>query len=313
MVLKVPQTFDKVTTLRFHLSFLLALSPVVLAAVLAHGWIVLVITALAMGTAWACDEALRRLRHASEPQDWSALLWGLFLALLMPVQVPLYIPVLGSAFAILVVKGLFGGGGTPWINPVLSAWAFLQAGWPAAFPARLLTVSAQPTAFDSQATDWLNNNLFSWLSIQLPGGYLDLFVGLGHPASALLVQSGSLLLLGATVFLLAKGFLPWEVPAAFFAAFCLPLILTGGNVLFQVFSGTLLLNLFFLASDPASRPLSRTGLLVFAAGAGLLSFLLRTWGLASDGVGYAVLLMNLMVPWIDQRFRRKALNDFRLA
>ena len=313
MAHKLPQAFDRVTTLRFHLSFLLALAPVVIAATLLQGWPVLITVGLSMASAWGFDEILRRLRRVSEPQDWGALLWGLLLALLLPAQVPFYIPIVGAGFAILVVKGLLAGGGTPWINPVLAAWAFLMAGWPSAFPPRATEIASQPTALDHQGTDWLNTNVFSWFSIQLPSGYLDLFVGLGHPATALIVESGSLWLLVATVFLLAKGYFPWEIPTFFFFFFCLPLAIMGGDVLFQVFSGAFLLNLFFLASDPASRPLSRWALVLFASGAGLLAFLIRTWGLSLDGVGYAVLLMNILVPWIDQRMRRKSLNDFRLA
>jgi len=310
---RLPQTFDKVTTLRFHLSFLVALLPVLVVSALDHGWSVFVVAGLSVSSAWVCDELLRRWRRSSEPQDWGAPLWGLLLALMLPAQAPFYLPLLGSAFAILIVKGVFGGEGTPWINPVLGGWAFLQAGWPSAFPTMAVLTGDHRTTFDLQATDWLNTNVFSWASVQLPGGYLDLFVGLGHPATALIVESGPLWLLAATVYLLAKGYFPWEVPAFFFLAFCLPLVLTGGNVLYQIFSGALLLSLFFLASDPSSRPLGRAGLIVFASGAGVFSFLIRTWGVGSDGVGYAVLLMNLFVPWIDRRFRRKSLNDFRLA
>jgi electron transport complex protein RnfD len=309
----MPQAFDRVTTFRFHLSLLAALAPMVVVAALVQGPWLLVNVALAVGTAWGADEVLRRLRRVVEPQDLGAPLWGLLLSLLLPVEAPFYLPVVGSLVAVLVVKGLLGGGGTPWVNPVLAAWAFLQVGWASAFPAKAAALGAVRSAFDQQATDWLNNNLFSWFSIQLPGGYLDLFVGLGHPSTALVAESGSLVLLAATVYLLAKGFLPWEIPAFFFLGFALPLALVGGDVLLQVFSGSFLLCLFFLAPDPSSRPLSRTGLVLYALGAGVLAFLVRTWGTGTDGVGYAVLLMNLVVPWLDRRLKRKSLNDFRLA
>lgn len=310
---RFPQTFDKVTTLRFHLSFLVALLPVVAVSAFFHGWTVLIPVGVSMAGAVGFDELLRWIQKTHDPRDWRAPLWGLLLALILPAQVPWYLPLLGSAFAILVVKGVVGGGATPWLNPVLAAWAFLQVGWPSAFPGLAPISGDHRTPFDVQGTDWLNANLFSWFSIQLPGGYLDLLSGIGHPGTALIAESGSVVLLAATVYLLAKGYFPWQLPAVYFLSFCAPMALSGGNVLYHVFSGAFLMNLFFLASDPSIRPLSRWGVVAFALGAGLVSFLVRVWGVNGDGVGYAVLLMNLFVPWIDQKFRPKSLNDFRLA
>lgn len=310
---KLPQAFDRLTTFRFHLSLILSLLPVVAVAAVLQGWRVLVTVALAMGTAWGAEMLLRHLRRVRSPQDLSTPLWGLLLALLLPVNAPFYLPVFGSLFAVLFVKGLLGGGSAPWINPVLVSWAFLQVGWGTLFPDAALGVPSPQTTFDGLATEWLNTNLFSWLSIQVPSGYVDLVLGLGRPESSIIVESASVFLLLATVYLLAKGTLPGAVPAFFFLAFGLPMVLLGGDTLVQVFSGTFLLNLFFLATDPSSRPLGRWSLVVYGTAAGFLAFLLRTWGQGADGVGYAVLLMNLVVPWIDQRFRRKALNDFRLA
>ncbi len=310
MASRLPQAFSRVTTLRFHLTFIGCLIPVAASAVWANTQAAFVI-ALAVLSAWFADELLRRIRKTDEPRDWGAVLWGLLLALLLPVNVPLYLPVVGAAVAVLGVKGVLGGG-VPWINPVLVAWAFLQVGWPAAFGPISQQVGPG-SAFDARWTDWLNSNVFSWINVQLPGGYLDLMSGVGHGPNALLVESGGLWLLLATIVLLARGYIPWEVPACFFAAFCVPFAVAGGNALLQVFSGSFLLCLFFLAPDPSSRPLSRPGLVIFAAGSGLAAFLVRTWGLAPDGVGYAVLLMNLLVPWFDQKFRKKTLNDFRAA
>jgi len=292
---------------------ILALLPVVAMSAVCQGWPVLVTVGLSMAGAWCSDLLLRKWRRVTSPQDLGAPLWGLLLALLLPVQAPFYLPVIGSVFAIFVVKGLIGGGGVPWINPVLASWAFLQAGWGSLFPPLAPLSEAHRTVFDGQATDWVNANVFSWWSIQLPPGYVDLFLGFGHPPASVIAESGVFFLLLATVYLLAKGALPWVVSTSFFLAFSLPMVLSGGNTLVQIFSGTFLLNLFFLATDPACRPLGRWRLVVYGASAGFLAFLLRTWGLGPDGVGYAVLLMNLVVPWIDQRFRRKALNDFRLA
>lgn len=310
-MLKAPQAFTRVTSLGFHLSFLLALSPVAALAIWSHGWTVAVLVGVTILAAWGSDELLRRLTRIQGPRDWSAPLWGLLLALILPVQTPWFLAVVGAAFAVLFVKGVLGGGATPWINPVLAAWAFLQAGWPAVFPD--LAPLGSSSTFDTQGTAWLNANLFSWLSIQLPSGYLDLVLGLERTGSSLVVESGGLLLLGATVYLLARDYFPWQIPAFFFLAFSLPTAWMGGDVLYQIFSGSLLLTLFFLATDPSSRPLGRSAIIVYSLGTGFLAFVIRTWGLEGDGVGYAVLFMNLLVPWIDQVWKKKGLNDFRVA
>lgn len=309
----MPQAFDRLTTFRFHRSLILALLPVVGAATVLHGLSVLLTVGLAVFGAWGADLLLSRWRREAPTLDLGAPLGGLLLALLLPVQAPWYLPLIGSLFSIFVVKGIFGASGTPWVNPVLASWAFLQTGWGSLFPSLSPLSEAHRTVFDERATEWANANVFSWLSIQLPPGYMDLFLGWGHPAASLIVESGSIFLLIATVYLLGKGAIPWAIPTSFFLAFSIPMVLAGGNTLVHIFSGTFLLNLFFLATDPSSRPLGRWNLVVYGALAGFLAFLLRTWGTGPDGVGYAVLMMNAVVPWFEQRFRRKALNDFRLA
>lgn len=312
MAHRLPQTFDRLTTFRFQVTLLVSLLPIVALAAFQHGASVLINTSLAVLVAWLADLVLRRWQGDTSRQDLAAPLWGLLLSLLLPVSAPWHLPVLGSLFAVLVFKGLLGGS-TPWLNPVLASWAFLQAGWTSSFPGLATLSASQRSAFDERTVEWLNTNVFSWLSIQLPSGYVDLVLGWGHPASSLVVESGSVVLLLATVYLLAKGLIPWLVPASFFVGFTVPLLATGADTLYHVFSGTLLLNLFFLATDPSSRPLGRGTLVAYGLGAGVLAALLRLWGTGSDPVGYAVLFLNLLVPWIDRRFRRKPLNDFRLA
>lgn len=310
---KAPQTFDRVNSLALHLSYLAALAPAVAAACWSQGWPAVLLFALSGLSAWGADELQRLWRQDRSRRDLSAVLWGLLLAFLLPGDAPPLLAVVGPALAVLGLKGLLGGGSTPWLNPVLAAWAFLVAAWPGAFHALAPVTADNRSILDQQVLEWLNNNVFSWVSIQVPGGYFDLIAGLGRPAGAILAESATFWLLAATVYLLAKGYLPWIVPAAFFGAFLVPQFLTSGDLLAQVFRGGLLLNLFFLAGDPSGRPLGRITLAVYAAGAGLLSFLTRVWGLAPDGVGFAVLLMNLFVPWIDRTWRRRSLNDFRAA
>lgn len=308
-----PQAFDSMTTLRYQGFLALALGPVLLVATALQGWRVPVLLALGVGSAWLAAAVLARLAKDARPSDLSAPLGGALLVLLLPANAPFALAAVGGLVSVLVVRGLLGRGGTPWISPVLVAWAFLQAGWPQAFTVPSGAEPALPSAFDSQATEWLNAAVFSWVNVALPGGYLDLLAGVGHPAWAPIIASATLPLLAASVVILGLGLIPWEVPSLMFLAFTLVLGLLGQDLLRHVLAGTFLLCVFFLATDPSSRPLGRTALVVYSLGAGLVAALLRLWGTAPDGAASAVLLMNLTVPWLEQVLRRKSLNDFRLA
>ena len=309
---RTPQAFDQLTTVRLHLTLSAALSPVALAACLLHGWAVAFLFVSTVVVAWIADWLRRQWFQPQERNDGSAVLWGLLMVLLMPPSVPFWVPWIGILFGILVVKSLLGGSGSPWINPVLAGWAFCQAGWPALMNASsdLPGIGQNLSVLDQEATAFLNGNFFSWMNIQLPGGYVDLVLGLGSGNPGVLGGIAPIFLLLGTVFLLVRGTIPWQIPALFFPAYVIPLALLGGNdILNQVFSGSLLLGVFFLATDTASRPLNARGMMVFAAGAGFMAFLLQLWGGHADGSGYAILLMNFLVPWLDQRLRKKVLND----
>ena len=329
---KTPQAFDSLTSLRLHGTLILSLAPVAVVATFSGGWSVAFVILTTMLVAWVTDFLLRRSSSLRERDDGSSLLWGLCLSLLMPPAVPFWIPWAGVLFSLLVIKTLMGGSGSPWLNPVLIAWAFCQTCWPSEMGlGRAISGagSAQisgfllehQSTFDRSFTEWLNSNVLSWINIQLPGGYIDLISGLGNGVHSWNAEAGATLLLASTVFLLVRGTIPWQIPSFFFVGFAVPMAVLGGlpsgaglfagDVLFQVFSGTFLLGIFFLATDTSSRPLSESGLALFGLGAGILTFSLRTWGAHPEGVGYAILLMNLLVPWIDTALKKKVLNDFR--
>ncbi len=327
---RTPQSFDSLTSLRLHLTLIASLSPVALFACLSGGWYVAFVIVSTMSIAWLADAVFRFWGPRREPEDSSALLWGLTLALVMPPLVPFWIPWAGILFSILA-KGLLGGSGASWLNPALTAWAFCQAGWPAAMrPAvslsgasdsQITSMLATRSSLDQGATDWLNGNIFSWLNLQVPAGYVDLVTGVGLQSHSWNAEAGTFFLLAATVFLLVRGTIPWQIPLFFFLGFAVPVGIFGGlpagqglfsgDVLFQIFSGTFLLGIFFLATDTSSRPLSSRGLTLYALGAGVLAFVLRTWGVHVEGVGYAILFMNFLVPWMDLVLRKKVLNDLR--
>lgn len=343
------QVHDSLSTTKIHTYMGLSLVPAALWGVWLFGWWSALILTTAIGAAVLSDMLLHRLRR--EPFTWegSSALWGFLIGLSLPPSVPLYIPVAASAFAVLVVKGVFGGLGAYWLNPVLAARAFVLAAWAGPMttwiqpvteggkadiltsatpltlvkdslaggwgktggPMDILAAQGYPrSGLDQGVTDWLNNHLFSFINLNLPGGYIDLMTG--HGAGAIGEVSG-LLILAATVFLLARGIVDWRVPTAAGGLFILLIWSLGGlvhsgrffagDVLFHLFSGGFLLGIFFLATEHSTTPLTRQALWLYGAGVGILTFGLRLFGAQAEGVGTAILVMNLLVPALDRRLK----------
>jgi electron transport complex protein RnfD len=267
----------------------------------------------------------------------SAVLTGLLLAMNLPPEVPLWIPVVGSAFAIIIVKELFGGLGYNIFNPALAARAFLMASWPTLMTTKwhafengsifsqLLTNKyfIGKMAYDSitGATPLAAINLKSVQSLLESSGTTspsyfetifqnDVFfsMALGNIGGCIGETSAILLLVGA-IFLLWKKIIRWEIPVAYFLSFSLVILLyffaTGfeypfRGLLFHLLGGGLFLGALYMATDMVTSPVTSSGMLIYAAGGGILASVIRIWGGYPEGVSYSILLMNAAVPLIDR-------------
>jgi len=162
--------------------------------------------------------------------------------------------------------------------------------------------------FDSNVTEWLN----SVFHLGLSRGYVDLFFG--NVAGCIGEISVFMLLIGA-IFLFAKKIISWEIPASFLGSFALLVWIFGGtkfamgmftgDVLFHLLTGGLMLGVFFMATDYVTTPVTRKGMLIFGAGAGFLTFLIRLYGGLPEGVSLAIIIMNMFVPLIDKLTKPK--------
>lgn len=277
--------------------------------------------------------------------DGSAALTGLLVGMNMPPAVPLYIPVIGSVFAIAVVKWTFGGLGANWMNPALAGRVFVFFSWTRemttwSMPHTLATVDATSTAtvlgavktgiastegatggplallremgyphsaMDGTVSRWLNMNLLEPIGITLPEGYVDMFVG-SIPGS--IGEVSALLLLLGSVYLFATKIISWEIPASYFGVFAVLTWVFGGvphgsgfftgDILFHALAGGLMLGIFYMATDMVTSPMQPAGMLIYGAGAGFLTFLIRTYGSFPEGVSLAIILMNIVVPLINR-------------
>jgi len=239
--------------------------------------------------------------------DGSAFLTGLFVGMAMPPGISPFIPATASLFAVSVIKGAFGGLGSNWMNPALAGIAFALLNWPVemsawSLPHHLIKVTGI-TNLDATVTDTLNRNVFSHLGADLPGGYFDLLFG---NKSGALGEISAVLLLAASVILIAAKVIRWEIPTYIFGSFAILTWAFGGlslgngffsgDILFAVLSGPFLLVSLFMAPDPVTSPSSKVGMMIFGVGIGILTFLSRTFGSTVGGSAFAVIMMNCAVP-----------------
>jgi electron transport complex protein RnfD len=313
---------------------LYALGPALLAYVWFFGFGILFNMAVAVGAAVGTEAACLRLRQrpvAMAVGDFSAVVTGVLLAFALPPLTPWWITAFGSAFAIGIAKHAYGGLGSNPFNPAMAGYVALLVSFP-----DQLTHWLPPRMgdIDYQAITWLANLRFT-LTGTLPDAYqldaltratpLDLMqTELGDMQMVTEIRSdalfgdfggrgwewiGNFIALGG-FWLLFRGVIRWHIPTGMLAGLVctasLFYLYDGASFPspgFHLFSGGALLGAFFIATDPVSAASSERGRLIYGAGIGMLTYVIRTWGSFPDGVAFAVLLMNMTVPLIDRYTR----------
>lgn len=232
--------------------------------------------------------------------DGSAFLTGLLLAYNLPPQVPFWLPIVGSVFAIAIAKQTFGGLGQNIFNPALVGRVFLMACWP-----KYMTTFTKPFDAITSATPLA---LLKEGKLNEVISYLDLFLGKrGGCIGEVCILA---LLLGAA-FLLLRGYISWHIPVPYivtvglFTYIFAPKGLFSGDWLLHILTGGLILGAFFMATDYVTSPLTRKGQIIFGLGCGLLTAVIRIWGGYPEGASYAILMMNAATPLIDRHTRNR--------
>ena len=302
-----PHVRDKMTTSRIMQLVALALLPTTLFGIWNFGFrallVVLVTVASSVFFEWLYD----RLMHKKNTiNDFSAVVTGLLLALNMPPQIPLWMPVLGSAFAIIVVKQLFGGLGQNFMNPALAARCFLMisfAGKMTDFAVdKLSGYHCIDTVTGATALAELKNSGFTADSISVK----NLFIGNIHGTIG---ETSAIAILIGAVILLAFKVIDLKIPLTYIGSFAVFLILymlgTGKgfdvNYLFShLFGGGLMLGAWFMATDYVTCPITPKGQYVYGILLGILTGLFRLFGGSAEGVSYAIIISNLIVPLIER-------------
>ena len=281
-------------TNRIMLDVVLALLPALAVGLWKFGFRVIPVTAICIGAAIASEWLYCKLtKGRNTVVDGSAMVTGILLAMTLPHTVPYWQAALGSAFAIIVVKCLCGGLGQNIFNPALAARAFLLLVYPVGLT-RYMGVDGVSAA----------TPLHHMVMPALPEeSILDMFLG-NCPGS--IGEISALALLAGGAYLLYRKVISIRIPAAYIgtvAVLTLVFSKTGAPVqwmLYQLFSGGLLLGAIFMATDYATSPATPVGHIIYGIGCGILTVLFRYFGLFPEGVTYAILIMNAFVWFIDR-------------
>ncbi len=220
--------------------------------------------------------------------DFSALLTGLILGLILPPTAPWWLSVVGAAFAIIIVKQLFGGIGDNFLNPAMAARAALLASWPArmtAFVAVSKFASADAVASATPLSQKIEPTLWQLFIGEVPGA-----IG----------ETCKLAILIGLAFLLITRTISWRIPVITIASAFVFSWLFGSDPVEAVLSGGMLFAAVFMATDYATSPMSSRAQIPYAIGIGLITSVIRAYGSYPEGVTYAVLLMNILAPLLDR-------------
>ena len=270
---------------------LIALLPAAVAGTILFGWRALLVVAICTACCVGFELFFNLITKKDlTVNDLSAAVTGLLLGLNMPSNVPLWQCVLGSLFAIIVVKCLFGGIGCNLVNPAITARVFMLVAFGSmatpAFPTIVDTVSgATPLgSAEAAATYSIRELLLGW-----QGGSIG--------------ETCAVALLIGFVYLLIRRVITWHIPVTFVGSvYILSFFLEGMDpvrALTMILSGGLLIGAIFMATDYVTSPATPAGKIIFGIGAGVLTVLIRYYGVYPEGVSFAILFMNILNPYID--------------
>jgi len=291
-----PHIRSNITTRRIMLDVVISLLPAAIAGTLIFGIRSLAVIAVCVASAVISEYLFNKA--AKKPNtitDLSAVVTGLLLSLNLPANTPLWQAAVGAAFAIIFVKCVFGGIGQNFANPAITARIFMLVAFgsmsSAAFPKNIDAVSgATPLAVLQNGGEVKITDLL----LGTRGG------SIGETCTVALIIGG--------LYLLFRRVISWHTPVIFVATVFLFTFAVKGDAftaLEYTLSGGLFIGAIFMATDYATTPVTKWGKVIFGISAGLLTVLIRLWGVYPEGVSFAILLMNILTPYIDKWTAKK--------
>lgn len=296
-----PHILSPFKTNHLMLDVIIALIPALIASVILFGYRPLLLVAVTIISCVLAEYISRKvMKRSNTISDLSAVVTGMLLAFNYPADFPIWKAIVGAVIAIIIVKQLFGGIGFNLVNPALAARAVFVVIF--SLPLAGMLNPIVDLGFDvvSGATPLMLAAEGNYESIP---SYLQLFLGL---RAGSLGETSKVALLVGGIYLMVKRVISPIIPVTYIGVVFVLTALLGQNPLFHILSGGLFLGAFFMATDYATSPLTKKGKVIFAIGLGTITVAIRQFGVFYEGVAFAIITMNLLVPLIDNLTMPKA-------
>lgn len=298
LVCSSPHLRDRTKTKNIMIDVIIALIPASVIGIYYFGFraalVILVTIAACVAGEYVSRKAMKKEQTVV---DFSAVVTGLLLAINLPPTIPLWIAAIGGVIAVVIVKQMFGGIGQNFMNPALAARVILLVSWPVQMTDWIAPdgiSSATPLAVVKNGKEMVD---------AVPPGYMELFTG--NIGGCIGETSAAALLIGAA-YLIYKKVISIEIPLSFIGTVALFTWIFAGDTLFtgdfiyHVLAGGLILGAFYMATDYTTSPVTFKGKMIMGIGCGLLTFIIRLYTNYPEGVSFAIILMNILVPLIDR-------------
>ena len=268
----------------------------------------------AVGAEFLCQKISKQ---ESTIGDFSAVITGLLLAFNLPASLPGWMCLLGAAFAIIVVKMVFGGIGNNFVNPALAARAFLLASFPVAM-----------TMWTKTGINWVSSGNIDAYTTATPLSFLkagsngvsaltDSGINIGNMLigniGGCIGETSAILIILGGLYLMYKGIINYVIPIFYIATVAILMFILGEFsftfVIYELLSGGLMLGAFFMLTDYTTSPMTKKGQIIYAVLAGLITTVIRLYGGYPEGVSYSILFVNLMTPLIDKYTKTKVFGE----
>lgn len=307
-----PHIHDRRTTTNIMLDVIIALIPATIMGLYYFGISAGLVLLTSVISCVLCEYIYQKASGKTVAvSDLSAAVTGLLLGLNLPSTIPLWMVVIGSIFAIALVKQLYGGIGKNFLNPALAARCFMIIAWAGA-----MTIYKEPFSADaiSQATPLA---VLKGTSVGELPAIKDAFIG-KIPGS--IGETSAIALLLGGLYLIVKRVISWRIPVCYLCVVALLTAFFGENVhslnimsyvLLELFCGGLMLAAIFMATDYTTSPTTKSGQIIFGIGCGILTFVIRRFGGYPEGASFGILLMNLLTPIIDRYTVPKSFGEVR--